>query len=171
MCIDMAANPDFHHLFYGNPSDRDVKWLAQWLKSNPDTEVQLYHGSAAINPIAVDGLKKTSATRRNSLQSSSGFVYLSVFPGMAAEFGRYAALNRGPDQEGFRVAVYSVFLRIAELLPDKDQLANQRHYAERYQLGNSLAESLIFGRGARFKGNIDPRRIKLTRRLGINESF
>jgi hypothetical protein len=152
---DFAGDTRFHHLFYGSPSAHEVRAFASWLRSRPNDFVRLYHGTAAVHPVLEQGLLPATATRRNSLQSSSGFVCLSVFPGLAHDFGAQAALNRPADASGARVAVYPVTRTIRSLLADLDQLRNRRLYAGEH-VGNSLAESLIFGRGARVRGRIDP---------------
>lgn len=51
------------------------------------------------------------------------------------------------------------FQRVSEMLADTDQLRNQRLFAGR-AVGNTLAESLVFGHAARVKGNIAPERVK-----------
>lgn len=150
---DFAHDERFAHLFYGDPSPAEVKAFSSWLRSRPNEFVRLYHGTAAANPIWEEGLLPTSLTRRNSIQSGSGFVYLSVFPGMAFDFGRYASLNRPADADGARVAVYPVTMTIRSLAADIDQLHNRRLWAGEV-VGNSLAESLVRARGARHRGRI-----------------
>jgi hypothetical protein len=156
--IDFSSDARFHHLFHGTPSEKQIQEFDRWLKANPDALIRLYHGTSSLNPIETQGLKKTSATRRNSLQSRSGYVYLSVYPGIAQDFARFASANRGANDEGFKNALYSTELRISELSPDADQLRNQRMFAGR-DVKNTLAHSLVFGRGARFKGNIPASRV------------
>jgi hypothetical protein len=156
--IDFSVAPKFRHLFYGSPSTEQVNEFSCWLKENPTAFVRLYHGSAALNPILAEGIKKTTARRRNSPQSSSGYVYLSVYPGMSETFSEFASANRGKTEDGHSKAIYSVDLRVEELLHDSDQLRNQRLFAER-NVGNTLAESLVYGHGARVKGDISVNRI------------
>jgi hypothetical protein len=62
-------------------SPEAVLRLARWLRANPDGCVRLYHGTAAHVPVANQGLLPTSTRRRNSLQSRSGYVSFSIFPG------------------------------------------------------------------------------------------
>ena len=104
-----------------------------------------------------EGLLRTTSRRRNSAQSESGYVYLSIYPSSAKTFGEIAY----PRDE---VIVYAVDIKIKELKPDKDQLVNKRRwgYGQFDFLGDSLAESLIFGHGARVRRDIRPYEIKKT---------
>ena len=54
------------------------------------------------------GILKTTSRRRNSAQSTSGFVYLSLYPDSARTFGELAY----PRQD---VLVYSVDIKIKEV--------------------------------------------------------
>ena len=62
------------------------------------------------------------------------------------------------------VVVYAVDVKIKELRPDTDQLYNKRMYmtGDNGEIGNSLADSLIFGHGARIKRALKPWEIKMT---------
>lgn len=151
---DFSADPAFHHLFYGQPQPQDMADFARWLRERPNAFVRLFHGTAAANPVLQQGLLPTTARRRNSYQSTSGFVCASVYPGHARQFGAMAALNRGGDEGGFRVAVYPVVLTVRRLCADLDQLRNVRMGG--IDCGNSLAESLVRGHGARVRGVIEP---------------
>lgn len=147
----------FHDWIFGNPNAKDkkkVKQFNKWLKDHKNEECELYHGTDASLPILKEGLKKTSSKTKKSYQSQTGFVYLSIYPSMAETFG---SMSYG----GKKVSVYAVTLKIKELLPDKDQLHNKRRWAEIEDLGNTLAESLNVGSGARIKRNIFPYEIKL----------
>ena len=84
--IDFASDPKWHHIFYSAP--KSLKDLRKYLRDNPNQFVSLYHGTSAEFPIMIQGLRPTSHNRRNSFQSTSGYVCLSVYPGMAFEFGR-----------------------------------------------------------------------------------
>ena len=57
--------------------------------------------------------------------------------------------------------VKCIIVKIKELKPDINQLNNKRRYFD-FEIGNSLAESLIFGHGARIKRSIKPYEIRLT---------
>jgi hypothetical protein len=59
------------------------------------------------------GLLPTSAKRRNSYQSTSVYVYLSVWPSLARTFGE---LGNPYDD----VVVYAVDIKVKELKPDLD---------------------------------------------------
>jgi hypothetical protein len=145
--VDFAQDTRWSRMFYGEPAQKDIKALASYLWKNENT-IRLYHGTSAQIPILEQGLKPTTARTAKSLQSSRGFVYLSVFPGMAQMFGEMAYPHRD-------IAVYAVDIPIRLLKPDKDQLNNQRSWARR-DIGNTLAESLVYGHGARVKGRIFP---------------
>lgn len=153
--FDFSQDAQFAHLFYGSPSATELKAFSSWLRSNPNAFVRLYHGTYAGHDVMEQGLLPTSANRRNSIQSSAGYVCLSAYPGMAYDFGHYASLNRPQAADGAKVAVYPVTMTIRKLMADLDQLANRRAFAGE-TVGNSLAESLVRARGARVRGKIDP---------------
>jgi hypothetical protein len=132
-------------------SPEAVLRLARWLRANPDGWVRLYHGTAAHVPVANQGLLPTSTRRRNSLQSRSGYVSFSIFPGHAEMFALLAFPRRS-------VTVYGVDLRVRELVPDLDQLRNQRAWAERC-VKPTLAHSLAYGHGAQVKGAVSAARL------------
>lgn len=151
--VDFSQADEWHDVIYkSNPDPQRVKDLERWLKDSPTTLIRMYHGTGEEFDIEHQGLLPTTSRRRNSYQSGSGYVYLSIYPGMAEDFARMAFPTKPR-------ALYQVEVPVYMLLPDKDQLANQRHYAER-SVGNSLAESIIFGHGARVKGKIPPYFIK-----------
>jgi hypothetical protein len=118
-----TANP-LAEVAKGEASALAVARLARWLRSNPDGWLRLYHGTAASVPVESEGLLPTSTRRRNSLQSRSGYVSFSIYPGHAEMFALLAFPRRA-------VTVYGVDLRVRELVPDTDQLRNQRVWAER----------------------------------------
>lgn len=128
-----------------------VLHLARWLRANPDGWLRLYHGTAAHVPVETQGLLPTSTRRRNSLQSRSGYVSFSIFPGHAEMF----ALLAFPRRSG---TVCGVDLRDRELVPDLDQLRNQRAWAER-SVKPTLAHSLAYGHGAQVRGAVSAARL------------
>lgn len=150
---DFAKDEFFAKYFFSERTPPKTSELAKWLRDHREDFVTLYHGTAAINKIREQGIKPTTTNRRNSYQSTSGYSYVSVYPGMAEAFGRYAGLNRGPDENGNKIAVYPVMIQIKNLRPDIDQLNNQRSVGK--DVGNSLAESLLVGSGARVRGKIE----------------
>jgi hypothetical protein len=150
--VDFSQDAAFHHLFYRDPTPEEVGQFAKWLGTNRDTVVRLYHGTAAEHDVVGKGLLPTSRTRRRSYQSTSGYVYLSVYPGMAKSFASMGY----PGQEH---KVYAVELPIRTLLADADQLRNARMWGGR-EVGNSLAESLAYGHGARVRGAVLPQFIR-----------
>lgn len=156
---------------YFNQESRNqesINEFNQWLKAHKDDYVRLYHGTGARHNIKEEGLLKTSKHRRNSYQSENGYVYLSLYPQNARLFGE---LGNPYDN----TKVYSVDVKIKELKPDTDQLANKRFYDK--NIGDTLADSLVYGSGARVKRNILPYELNETmfRELEneelINEQF
>ena len=136
-----------------NITQKDIKELNKWLKVNRDEYVRLYHGTGENNDILGKGIKRTSLKRSKSYQSQSGYVYLNRYPNMARNFGEINNMSA--------TRVYAVDIKVKDLLPDLDQLNNQR--AAGKEIGNTLAESLIYGDGARIKRDIMPYEISSTR--------
>jgi hypothetical protein len=153
--MDNPFKVDWHDLFYGSPDPEcnRVHEFARWLRNNKQTELMLFHGTAAKHPVMEKGLLPTSRRRRCSCQSQSGYVYLSVFPGEAKTFGQFG-------YPGQSTVVYAVKVTVGQLRPDRDQLSNKRLWDVRYpNLRNCLEHSLVFGYGARVKGKIAPYRL------------
>jgi hypothetical protein len=155
--INFATDPQWHDVFYGRPTPERIKELGRFLRTDPNRFVRLYHGTDASLPVLEKGLLPTSTTRRRSLQSGNGYVYLSVFPGSAEDFGRMG-------NPGKKIRVYGVEVTIRRLCADTDQLNNRRGVGD--DVGNSLAESLVFGHGARVKGKIDPMQVYIFKDAG-----
>ena len=134
----------------GIPSAQKAAAMTAWMRSHADRYanklVKMYHGTDVALPIASEGLKTTSTTRRRSYQSESGYVYLANTPERAKAFGDMG--NQGRSQ------VYEVLVRVRHLGPDKDQLNNQRSVGQ--SIGNTIGESIVYGGGARVKGQIEP---------------
>lgn len=134
----------------GMPSPEKAQALSRWVKDHADKYhiryVKMYHGTDAHLPIEHEGLKPTSTTRRRSYQSTSGYVYLANTPERAKTFGDLG--------NGGICVVYEVVVPIRSLLPDHDQLANQRSVGT--DVANSIGESIVYGGGARIKGRIEP---------------
>lgn len=158
MPVDFSRDPEFTSIAYAEPTPDALTALEAWLSRNQSTLVRMYHGTRASYPVETQGLLPTSKTRRNSLQSRSGYVSLTIYPGMARTFAKMAF----PRDE---IVVYAVDIPVNLLVPDKDQLRNQRVFAGR-SVKDTLAHSLAFGHGAQVKGSIIPARITKT-----NESF
>lgn len=127
----------------------------RFLHQHRNDYLRLYHGTASKHDVPGRGLLPTSATRRLSLQSGSGYVYLSYDPQRALSFARMGY----PSEQTF--VVYAVTVPIRRLKPDADQLRNKRMWGEQPDIGSSLADSLIYGGGARVKGRIDPQLINV----------
>ncbi len=156
--LELIKDEDWKDVFYAdNLSPERVKafksFLSMYNNIYLDNLIRLYHGTSAKHNILEEGLKPTCNSRKKSMQSTNGYVYLSIFPNMAKTFGEMAY-----PQE--KVNVYSVDIHVRYLKADLDQLRNKRYWAKK-EVGNSLAESLIFGHGARVKGKIEPYKIKL----------
>lgn len=147
--VDFSKDAEWHDIAYQNPTTEALLRLRKWLKSNPNATIRMYHGTSAELPIQTEGIKRTSARTRKSLQSRGGVVSLSIYPGMAEQFGRMA-------YPGKEVAVYAVDVPVNRLMPDADQLKNKRYWGERPDIGSDLASSIAWGHGAQIKGDISP---------------
>lgn len=141
--LDVAAHK-------GTIEKKDIAEFASFLRSHKMDFVRLYHATSLDHPIPDKGLLPTSATRAKSLQSGHGYVYLSYDPESALSFARMAYAGQYRP-----LVIYAVEVTIGRLSADTDQLRNKRFFSG-IEVGNSLAESLIYGRGARVKGKIDP---------------
>lgn len=132
------------------PSSKNVQLMKEWLRQHSDRYnmeyVILYHGTNPHIPVMEQGLLPTSAERRRSFQSTSGYVYLSATPEMAKVFGELG--NSG------KCVVYEVRIPFRRMLADMDQIRNKMSVGER--IGSSVAESLVYGGGVRYKGKIEP---------------
>jgi len=113
----------------------------------------LYHGTTYRHNIMMDGLLPTCASRKKSLQSSHGYVYLSIYPDMAKFFGKMAY----PQDE---IKVYEVVIPLRMMLPDVDQLNNKKYWGNNKDIGTDLACSIVYGSGCRVKGAISPNLIE-----------
>lgn len=138
----------------GLPTKEKVDAFNQWVKAHKDVYankfVKMYHSTDPSLPIESEGLKPTSTTRRRSYQSESGFIYLANTPERAHAFGMMG--------NGGRCTVYEVVVLIRKLLPDKDQIINQRSVGK--SLGDTLGDSVIFGGGLRIKGALEPWQVR-----------
>lgn len=158
----VAANPDLT-LFNldraansGTINPKDKAAFSSFLNSHRSDFVRLYHGTSKKHEVLGSGLLPTSSKRRNSLQSQSGYVYLTYDPQTALSFARMGYAG----QYKYDLVVYAVEVTIGRLLPDHDQLFNKRMYTD-LEIGKSLADSLIYGRGARVKGKIEPHQVTI----------
>lgn len=140
----------------GVPSPEKAKAMQRWILDHKDRYanklVKLYHGTDPSLPIEEEGLKPTSATRRRSYQSESGYVYLANTPERAENFGKLG--NQG------RCAVYEVVVPIRHLRADLDQLNNQRSTGRYGDLGDTVGESIVYGGGVRIKGGLEPWQVR-----------
>lgn len=140
---------------FGDESRKQINELSHWIKNHSDIykmeKVILYHGTSSKHDIENEGIKKTSSKNRKSIQSASGFVYLSLYPDMAQRFAEMA-------YAGEEVSVYAVEVLISDLVPDHDQLKNKRLWldGDSSHIGKTIGDSLAYGSGARVKRNIEP---------------
>lgn len=155
--IDFRLDTRHHEWLYNHVSgdSPEVRRLHRFLLNNRDKNCILYHGTAEEIPILEQGLKKTSNRNKKSLQSQSGYVYLSTYPSHARMFGEMAYPSK-------KVVVYQVTISLYELRPDKDQLRNKRLFGGVTIIKEDLATSLAVGHAARVKRNIWPFEIRLT---------
>ena len=142
--LDDEETSKFFTSFNDEYNEKLVDELNRWLRRHKEDYIRLYNGILTTHP-----------KRKKSLQSSFGYVYLSVYPSLAKTFGE---LSYPHD----KIVVYSVVIKIKELKPDIDQLNNKRIYDEDLsKLRNTLADSLIYGSSARVKRSIKPYEINL----------
>lgn len=134
-----------------HPNGKGLKALKKLLAAHSNGMAEFFHGTHPSFDILGQGLLKTTARSKKSMQSTPGFVYLATNPSAARTFGNLA--NGIND-----AAVYRIVVPLAHVKADLDQLSNKRHYGNFYDapIGNSLADSLVFGGGGRVKGNIPP---------------
>ena len=149
--VDFSCDPAWRDIAFREPDTAAVARLTRWLQENPAVFVRLYHGTDAALPILKEGLRPTGMRRRHSPQSRGGYVSFSIYPSHAEWFGQMAFPQRA-------VTVYAVDFRVGELVPDSDQLSNQRRWAHR-DVRPTLAHSLAFGHGAQFRGTVPVERV------------
>jgi len=132
------------------PTSRALAALKEWLSARQcryaDTHVLMFHGTSAAAPVQTDGLLPTSATRRRSMQSSPGYVYLAASPWRAQMFAEMA-------YPGEAVQVVATAVSVRRLLPDRDLLRNLS-LVERSTPDTTVASSLLWGGSARVKGAV-----------------
>lgn len=141
----------------GVPSPEKVRAMASWLRRHSGKYdygrieyVVLYHATGISIPVLEQGLLPTSVTRRRSYQSTSGYVYLAPTPERAKTFGDLG--------NGGRSRIYAVKVPVKALRADTDQLNNLRSVG--VIVGNSVAESIVYGGSVRVKGRIEAWQIR-----------
>lgn len=146
--LDIAASGN-------NLKPEKLAEFQRFLKENRNKVVRLYHATDEKIPILKEGLKPTGKKTATSLGTSFGRVSLGYDPRQVIAF---------PDL-GYpyakKINIYAVEIPIRNLIPDTDQLRNRRLYGGKQDIGNSLAESLIYGHGAQVKGKIPSSQIRL----------
>lgn len=130
------------------------KFIQLYGNKYQNNQVKFYHATNADYDIENQGLLPTSKNRRNSYQSGSGYVYLANTPEQAKEFADFAFPRNN-------IAIYEVNVYFNQMLPNKDQIRNQRLYAGKEELKDTLANSIVFGGGIRVKGKIPSYQIHL----------
>lgn len=143
---------------FENIKKTDIKLLNKWIKDHSDIykmeKVILYHGTSAKHDIENEGILKTSLKSKRSLQSETGYTYLSIYPESAKSFASMGY----PNEE---IKIYAVEVLVKDLLPDHDQLKNKRLWSEgKLEIGKTIADSLVYGSGARLKRNIEPYEVR-----------
>lgn len=136
---------------------KDIKEFSSWLRSDPNRLVRMYHGTSHKHDVIGKGLLPTSTTRRRSMQSGSGYVYLTYDPQRAFSFAKHG--YPGSQEEPW--VIYAVTVSVRNLRADVDQLRNKRMWGGFTDLGTTLAHSMIYSGGARYKGSISPHQISV----------
>lgn len=146
--IDLINDDKYHDIIFSEPTDDNIKKLNKILKDNKNSLIRLYHGTSPKHDILKQGILTTKAKTKRSMQSEVGYVYLSIYPDTAKTFGNF----------GYAItdaSVYEVLVPIKDIKPDKDQLKNKRMFGE-MEVGDTLADSILYGSGVRVKGDIPP---------------
>lgn len=143
-------------------NEESIKKVKKFIQINgnkyQNNQLKFYHATNANYDIENQGLLPTSQTRRNSYQSGSGYVYLANSPEQAQEFADLAF----PRND---IAIYEVDVYFNQMLPDKDQIRNQRLHTGKEDIKDTLANSIVYGGGIRVKGKIPPYQIKLLKTI------
>jgi hypothetical protein len=128
---------EYPEFFYKNINDKDKKEFKELVLS-PNSDryrmirpIKFYHGTSSDIDIMNDGLLRTTLKNKKSYQSTTGFVYLAVFPDQARTFGEIAYAKSGD-----LITVYEIYVPVYALVPDKDQLLNNNCYD--YNVVNSI---------------------------------
>lgn len=150
--LNLVKDSETRDMFYREPIDDDIKFLNKYLKNNKYNLIELYHGTSSNNDIIENGLLTTKIKTKKSLQSTPGYVYLSVFEDMAKQFGSFTY----PIDD---IEVYKITVPVYFLEPDLDQINNVRLWSN-INIDETLADSALYGHGFRIKGNIPPYMIK-----------
>lgn len=146
--INLAKDDEFKDIIYAEPTEKNIDILNKFLRANKRKIIVMYHGTSPEHDILNNGLFTTKERTKRSRQSQPGFVYLSIYPDMAKTFGN---LGYGISN----AVVYEVRVPIEFLKPDLDQIHNVRQFGG-INCGSTLADSILYGHGARVKGNLPP---------------
>ena len=136
-------------IYYGLLNEKMSNSFQKFINQNKYKYAILYHGTSAKHNIMEKGILPTSSKRRNSYQSSSGFVYLSNYPSTAKIYGEFAY----PYDD---IVVYKVRVPIKDLKPDLDNLKNHNIANPDEYVKPTLANSIIHGNSVRVARKIYP---------------
>lgn len=155
---DLIISPDDDEylqsfLYKYELSDSDRIQINAYFKKHKFDNIILYHATHPRNSILEEGLLKTTSSRRLSYQSTSGFVYLAIHPSMAKS---YSDIGYGISNS----VIYEVTIPVEYLMPDTDNLMNQRIAKPEYNIKDTLADSMVYAHTFKVKGNIPPYMIK-----------
>jgi hypothetical protein len=130
--LNLVEDSETSDMFFREPTDDDIKFLNKYLKNNKYNLIELYHGTSSDNDIIGNGLLTTN--------------------GLAKRFGSLAYPKDDID-------VYKITVPVYFLKPDLDQIKNVRMWSNE-NIGETLADSALYGHGFCIKGNIPPYMIK-----------
>lgn len=130
----------------------EINNLNKWFRENKENYIKLYHWTSPEWKILDEWLRATSNKTAKSLQSWRWYVYLSFDPSRAKTFWEMAYAWKIPK-------VYEVKVKIWDLLADTDQIWNKRYWWENQNIWNTLADSLLYWKWFKVKGNIQPYKI------------
>ena len=140
-------------IFYMKTQKNLLKKFNKLLKDSKFKKIRLFHGTSPNINILDDGLLVTKLKTKKSIQSETGYVYLSIYPDSAKTFGN---ISYGITKS----IVYEIIVPIIYLKVDKDQLFNVNFHGN--NVPESLGDSAIYGHGFRIKGDIPPYMISKT---------
>jgi len=125
-----------------------------------------FHGTGRRNrkSILEKGLLRTTKKTKKSIQSTPGYVYLSLNPESAKLFGSLA-------YAGEKLDVYAILVAAKDIKPDKDQIYNKNLYGNE-KLSVNIVNSLLYGNGVCVKKDIELYNLRLCNHiLGIEENI
>lgn len=141
--MSIINDSDIISSFKGHVSLTEIERAAinHFFSKHRADSLTLYHGSSRSNRTSIlkKGLCLTS-TKYCHGYSSFGFLYCSLYPDRAFEYGRMNSQSKETD-------IYAFNVMIRDILPDAYSLFF-RHSAEPdLPVRNTLADSLVFSHG------------------------